>query len=122
MAGIGVYATGHVGPVTVIGEYIRALDDIEWADGNGGITNDDKIAAWNAEVGYSVTLAGRETIFAAGYQGTDNARNRFPESRYVGSVGVGIYTHTILTLEYCHNEFENDDKDDTVTAQLAILF
>ncbi len=86
VAGMGAHAIFTIGPVTLLAEYIAALDDIEWLDAEGVAINEDAISAWNAEAGYGFTLAGKEATVAVGYQGTDKAYNRLAETRYVGTL------------------------------------
>jgi hypothetical protein len=121
-AGVGAYAIVGVGPVTLIGEYVAALDDIEWIDGDGNLVNEDQIAAWNAEIGFTFAIGEKEATLAVAYQGTDNAQNRLPETRFLGVIGVGLFENTTLALEYLMDEFENDDEATALTAQLAIEF
>ncbi len=40
----------------------------------------------------------------------------------MGVVGIGVLEGTSLALEYLHDEYENDDEADVITAQLAIEF
>ena len=122
VGGMGAYAIVKFGPATLIGEYVTALDDIEWIDADGNSVDEDKISAWNIEAAYSFEVAGKGIDLALAYQGTDEAWNRLPEDRYVGSVGVGIFEYTTLALEYRHDDYENDDEEDAVTAQLAFEF
>ncbi|BBO89751.1 LbtU family siderophore porin [Desulfosarcina ovata] len=117
-AGLGAYAIVGIGPVTLIGEYITALDEIEWV----GEAPQDEISAWNLEVGYTFAIGEKEAVVAAALQGTDEAENAFPETRYMGSFSLGIFKATTLAFEYAHGEFENDDEEDAFTAQLAIEF
>ena len=122
VGGVGAYAIVGVGPLTLIGEYVTALDDIEWVDGGGNLTNADQIAAWNAEIGFGFAIGAKEATLAVAYQGTDNAQNILPETRYLGSFGVSIFENTSLALEYMMGEYENDDEETALTAQLAIEF
>lgn len=122
VGGLGAYAIVGFGPVTLIGEYIAALDDVEWIDSDGNRSNQDKIAAWNLEIGYAFAIGEKEATVAAALQGTDEAENMLPETRYLGSFGIGIFESTSLTVEYAHDEYENDDEEDAFTAQLAIEF
>ena len=116
-AGMGAYAIVGFGPLTFIGEYVTALDEIEWV----GVTQGE-ISAWNLELGYTFNIGEREAVVAAALQGTDEAYNRLPETRYLGTFGVEVFTSTSLGFEYAHSEFENDDEEDAFTIQLAIAF
>ncbi len=119
--GVAAHAIFSTGPVMLIGEYITALDEAEFMT-DAGRVEAEEIAAWNAEVACTFDLAGKEAIAAIGYQGSDNAGNLLPETRILGSIGIGIYAGTTLAFEYLHDEYENDDEADIVTAQLAVEF
>mgnify|MGYP000471044422 CR=1 FL=1 len=114
---------------TLIGEYISALDDFQQNkigfDGNGA-----RLSAWNAELGYSFDLQGRETTLAAAYQGTDEASDlELPQNRYMASISMGLFQNNVtLSLEYAYDQDYDQDKGgtdeeaQTVTAQLATGF
>ena len=121
VGGIALHGVFSFGPITLIGEYVGAMDDPELNDG-GTIVEGDKPSAWNAEVGYTFEMAGKETVVGLACQGTDNMENELPETRVMGAVAVGILENTTLALEYLHDEFESDDEADVITAQLAIEF
>ncbi len=104
-----------------VGEYVGAVEDMEYLL-NGVKTQGDAIAAWNVEFGYTFSVVDRATIVAAAYQGSDNAADMLAESRYIGTVAVAVAQYTTLALEYRHDEFDNDDEGDAVTAQLALEF
>ena len=123
--GINVHAILGFGPVIFIGEYTASLDDIElnYFDGTvDTVETLEKLNAWNLEVGYTFTVGEKEVVIALGCQGTDNMGDVLPETRILGSVGYGIFENTALALEYLHDEYENDDEADVITAQLAIEF
>ncbi|MCD6585752.1 MAG: LbtU family siderophore porin [Desulfobacteraceae bacterium] len=121
--GFGAHVIVNTGPVTFIGEYITMIDKPEFISDVPGIGfKGEKISAYNAEVAFTFDMAGKETTVGVGYQGTDDAGDFLPETRIIGSIGVGIFDSTTLALEYAHDEFENDDEVDIVTAQLAIEF
>jgi len=121
--GFGAHAIVNAGPFMLIGEYITALDEPEFvSDVPGAGTKSEEISAYNAEVAFTFDMAGKETTVGIAYQGTDDAGDFLPESRVMGAIGVGIFENTSLALEYLHDEFENDDEVDTVTAQLSIEF
>ncbi len=121
-SGLGGYAVLVAGPLNFIGEYIVALDDIEWSDAEGTSIKEDRISAWNLEAGYEFPIGERVVKIALAYQGTDDAWNRLPENRYMGLVGAEVFEYTSLALEYRHDEYENDDEEDALTLQLAIAF
>ncbi|MBC2715193.1 MAG: LbtU family siderophore porin [Desulfobacteraceae bacterium] len=122
VGGFGAHVTVNTGPVTLIGEYITMIDDPEFVSDAGVTAKGEKIAAYNAEVAFAFDLAGKEAAIGLAYQGTSDSGDFLPETRIVGAIGVGIFDSTTLALEYAHDEFENDDKADVITAQLAIEF
>lgn len=119
--GFGAHIVIDIANFTLIGEYIGALDDPEYLL-NGIKIKGDAIAAWNTEVCYTFDVAERETSVAIAYQGSDDAGDFIAESRYVAAASVAVIDYTTASLEYLHEKFENDDKSDIVTAQLAIEF
>lgn len=122
-AGLGVHAIVTTGPVLFIGEYITALDEPEFvSDTAGAGFTGEEIAAWNAEIGYFFEIAGKPANAGLAYQGTGKAGDFLPETRMMGTIGCEIFEATNLALEYFHDEYENDDEADVITAQLAIEF
>jgi hypothetical protein len=126
--GFGVHVGAGFGPVSFIGEYITALDNFSQTEidflGQGA-----EPSAWNAELAYTTELLSRETVFAIGWQQTDEAvAIGLPESRYLGSVGMEILPKTVLTLEYYYdNDYDTEDNGtgenaSVVTAKLAYEF
>ena len=124
VGGLGAHAIMSTGPFVFICEYITALDEAEFVNKEDGTVLDTvaEIAVWNAELGYSFDVAGKPATAALAYQGSDDAGDFLPETRLMGSIGVEIYEATSLALEYFHDEYENDDEADVVTAQLAVAF
>ncbi|HHD56274.1 MAG TPA: LbtU family siderophore porin, partial [Desulfobulbaceae bacterium] len=121
VGGIGAYAITHIGPVSLIGEYITALDDI------GEATNFQPMA-FTMETGYAFHIRGLESTVAIGYQGTDDMAGYLPENRFLGSFAVGIFPGTTLAVEYAHDKDYDkvdggtDESADTFTGQLAYEF
>ena len=122
VGGIALHCVFNFGPLTVIGEYVGAIDEPGWNYANGTTGEADKPSAWNAEVGYTFEMVGKETVVGLACQGTDNLEDELPETRVVGAVAVGILENTTLAFEYLHDEYESDDEADVITAQLAIEF
>ncbi len=121
VGGIGMYAIAHIGPVSLIGEYITALDDF-------GDQPDFQPMAFNIETGYTFDISGMESTVAVACQGTDDMVGNLPESRILASFGIGIFEGTTLAVEYAHDkdygtsEGGTDNSADTFTAQLAYEF
>ena len=148
--GVGFHGILAFGPFTFIGEYVTLLDEPEWnvtdivsgsmaALGLTPVMKGAEAETYNIEAAYTCELGGRETVFAVGYQGAEdleretvfavgyqgaeNLEEALPEKRYIGSVGIGLYDGTTLSVEYLHDEYEDDvRKTDMVTAQLVVEF
>ncbi|MBF0189629.1 MAG: LbtU family siderophore porin [Magnetococcales bacterium] len=113
VAGAGLHAQVGFSGITLIGEYITALDrfaptELTW-NGIGA-----KPSAWNLEAGYGFELMGKETTIAGAWQGSDEALGLgagagFPETRLKVGVSMGIFDHTTLAMEWMH------DKDYDIT-------
>ncbi len=134
----GVYAsrapgwTGSVvlrfGDVSLIGEYLSALDEFQPGEvpfGDGGA----EPSAWNVEAGYGFSLGGRDATFALAAQGTDQALAlELPESRYLASLSVDLADRVSGTLEWARDEDYDasaggtGNEADAVTAQVAVEF
>ncbi|MDY0191540.1 MAG: LbtU family siderophore porin [Desulfuromonas sp.] len=121
VGGFGAHVVAEMGGLNLIAEYVGAIDDIEYLV-DGVKVEEDAISSWNLEAGYTFELMGKDTTVAVAYQGTDNAGDFLPESRYMACVGAEIFAATSLAIEFAHDEYETDDEADIVTAQLAIEF
>lgn len=119
--GFGAYAIAAIGSVSLIGEYITALDDFGDEDNNQPM-------AFNIEAGYTFGISSIESTIAVAYQRTDDMAGHLPESRILGSFGIGIFEGTTLSFEYAHDEDYDqaeggtDESTDAFTAQLAYEF
>lgn len=126
--GFAAHAFFNVGPFGLIGEYVTALDEFEPAE----IAFDNDGAEPEAlvfETTYTMELFNRETVFALGYQTTDEAMDLgLPEVRYLGAVSFALFDHTTLAFEYLHDEDYDRDEGGTgedgnaATMQLAVEF
>ena len=126
--GLAVHAAFSLGPFRLIGEYVTALDEFDVAeidfDGQGA-----EPEAMIFEVNYTTQLFSRETVFALGYQTTDEALALgLPEKRYLGAVNICLFDHTLLAFEYLHDEDYDENKGGTgkdghaATVQLAVEY
>ena len=119
--GIGGYLNLNLGPVSLFGEYITALDEfsVEHIDFKG---SGAQPTAWNLEVGYTMTL-GYKTIFGFSYQGTEEALGlELAKTRLLGLVSVGLNDNTSLSFEYAVSEdYAENDGGSGEDAQSAIL-
>ncbi len=116
------------GPIGLRAAYLTALDDFTAAElafnGQGA-----KPGAWHLEGTYTVEFMGKETVFAATVQGTEQALALgLPEYRYGGAVTVGIIDHVAVTGEYLHDEDYDignggtGNDGHTATVKLAVDF
>jgi hypothetical protein len=135
VGGLGMHAAVEAGAFNIIGEYILALDDPEYVVDNS-VEERDAIEVWNFEVGYAFTLFNKAALVGVAYQGSNNGDSFMPEGyasadedldfipqdRYMFTIGAEILPYTSLALEYLHDEYEDDDSADIVTAQLALEF
>jgi len=100
-------------------EYLGALDEFE----AGELLFDDgkefQPETWNFELAYAAT---DRLEVAVKYEGGDDLGDFLPEDQYGAAVSYGLFENTSLSLEYLHGEFENDDKRDLITTQLAVEF
>ncbi|MBC2716426.1 MAG: LbtU family siderophore porin [Desulfobacteraceae bacterium] len=106
--------------VYCVAECVCALDKFNAGELNFGPDNESlRPFAWNFEIAY-VTPA--DIGFGAKYEGSNDCNDFLPERRYGGIVFCSPYENTYLGLEYLYQEFDNDDKNEVVTAQLAFEF
>jgi hypothetical protein len=126
--GWAVHAVFDIGPFRLIGEYVTALDEFDPTEIGFGNTGAEP-EALSFEADYTTELFNRETVFALGYQGTDESLQLgLPEERYLGAVSVGIFSHTTLAFEYRHDEDYEESEGGTgedanaATVQLAVEF
>ncbi|OAD19294.1 hypothetical protein THIOM_005082 [Candidatus Thiomargarita nelsonii] len=108
--GLGAHFFFNIGPVSLIGEYVTALDgfNVDHFAFNG---KGAEPKAWNAEVGYSFEIATKETTLALGYQGTEEmVAMELPETRVLAGLSVGIYENTTFSFEYARDE-DYDESD-----------
>lgn len=116
------------GDVTLIGEYLTALDGFE----GDGIEFGDAGAepsAWTVEIAYGFDLGGRDATAAVGYQGTSEATAlELPENRSLVGLSVEMAEGVALSTEWKRDEDYGEAEGgtgksaDTVTVQLAAEF
>ncbi len=117
VGGIAAFVTATLNERwTLIAEYLGALDEFK-----AGELADENLEpkTWNFELGYAVTDA---LTVAAKYEGGDDLGELLPDEQYGVMASYGLFENTTLALEYLHGEFENRDKQDVITAQLAFEF
>ena len=97
---------------TVEAEYLGALDAYKE-------NPNFKPQSWNFEFAFTPI----EVLeLAIRYGGSDKTLNFLPDTQYGGCISYGLFENTSLALEYMYGEFENDDKEHSVTAQLAVEY
>lgn len=123
------------GDVTLIGEYLTALDGFE-GDGIEFGAAGAEPAAWTVEIAYGFDLGGRDATAAVGYQGTSEAGAGgdpdppldLPERRALVGLsvemaeGVGLSAEWKRDEDYGEAEGGTGKNADTVTVQLAAEF
>ncbi len=121
---VGKYVAGYsaflslsiIDKIAIELEYVAAADD--FAD-TPELGTDFEPSAWNAEVALAVM---DDLEIAVRYGGSRDTLNMLPDTQYGVVVAYGLFENTSLALEFIHNQFENDDQADIVTAQLAVEF
>lgn len=121
------------GDVTLIGEYLTALDGFE-GDGIEFGAAGAEPSAWTVEAAYGFDLGGRDATAAVGYQGTSEAGGdpdgslALPERRALVGLsvemaeGVGLSAEWKRDEDYGEAEGGTGKNADTVTVQLAAEF
>ncbi len=118
VGGLGLFlSASYLEKFFVEVEYLGALDSFE-ADElsfDGGKKFEPK--AWNVEFAF---VPFKDLKLAIKYEGGDDLGDFLPESQYGGAITYSLFENTSLAVEYLHGEFENDDKRDLLTTQIAI--
>lgn len=108
----------EAGPLTLIGEYLDVRDG--FAD-----ASNQAPSVFNVEGGFGFEVSGHPANLALGYQASDKAEDAnwgLPEKRIIGAFTVELFERTQLGIEYRQDESYAGEKDDTLTAQLAVGF
>ena len=116
------------GDVTLIGEYLAALDGFGGDGLEFGGTGAEP-SAWTVEAAYGFDLGGRDATAAASYQGTGEASGLdLPERRLLVGLsvemaeGLGLSAEWKSDEDYGEAEGGTGKSADTVTVQLAAEF
>lgn len=118
VSGIAVHTTFGVGGLTIIGEYITALDDVDGSEPS----------AWQVEGCYTIHIADHGVLLGLAYSESEDLGGILPESRFAALVEVKLLEEVGLTLEYVHDEDYDDNNGgtdssaDSFTTQLAYKF
>ncbi len=114
LPGMTAGAVLGVGGISLIGEYVRAMDE---QDGS-------QPAAWMVEAGYEFELLGKGAGAAVSYSRTQEAADLdLAEARVIMGVSVELMEGVGVSLEWQQDEaYDTDDQDTTVTGVLALEF
>lgn len=128
VAGISASAMLTIGSVSVLGEYLGAMDTFGAdyvAFGDYGA----KPSAWTVEAAYGFDLAGKEATLAASYQTTDEALAlELPKKRYLVGLSAEVMDGLSLGFEWARDtdygadEGGSGENTDNFTVQLAAEF
>ncbi len=128
VAGISASAMLTIGSISVLGEYLGAMDTFGAdyvAFGDYGA----KPSAWMVEVAYGFELAGKEATLAASYQTTDEALAlELPKKRMLIGLssevmdGLSLGVEWARDTDYGADEGGSGEHTDNFTVQLAAEF
>ncbi len=128
VAGISASAMLTIGSVSVLGEFLGAMDTFGAdyvAFGDYGA----KPSAWMLEVAYGFELAGKEAMLAASYQTTDEALAlELPKKRMLIGLSTEVMDGLSLGFEWARDtdygadEGGSGEHTDNFTVQLAAEF
>jgi hypothetical protein len=96
---VAAHADIRRGPFIVIGEYVGAVEDPAFTDGE-----EKAPGAWNVELGYDLSVMNKTTRMGLAWQGTNHTPGFLPERRYLGTVSMDLTDSAALMLEYAHDE------------------
>lgn len=119
VGGLSVMGSASWKMLALQAEYITALDEFE--EGELDYAGDHKAKPWALNVELAVT-PWDEWTFAAKYGKAGDVFEEFPETRWGAVASWEFLPDTMLSLEYLHGDYTNDDSSDTITSQLAIAF
>ena len=126
-AGISDYVGGFSGHISAsfkdsifcVAEYVGAVNDFEDGELQFEDVNIKQPKSWNVEIAY---ITPSDIGFGIQYEGTDDCGKFLPETSYGGVVFCHPFENAYLGVEYLYQEYENNDKNEVVTAQLAYEF
>ena len=126
--GVAAYGGATFGPVSIFAEYVSALDSFT-AEELAFVDSGAQPAALNVEAAFTLPLLDHETVFAAGYQWSEEAvALDLPEQRVLASAGVTLVEGLRVIGEYYHDwdysldDGGSDETADGVTLRLAYVF
>ncbi len=103
--GVRIHAIANMEPFSLIAEYISALDPFAAYELTQVTDKTLKPRAYNIELAYNFTLAGKEATFALGYQGSkdmyfDLATTDLFEKAWLASLAFNLNENTSLSMEW----------------------
>ncbi len=113
----------NVDTLTIIGEYMAAVDDIEVLG-----AGDVRPRAIQLELDFAVDLNGKDYTFGFALQESDEAVGFVPESRLSLGGSTAVYENVSMAVEFWHDEdYRRSDggtgkKSNNVVMQLAAQF
>lgn len=126
VAGASAFVSASLGAFGFEGGILAALDHFDAAlvglDTNGDGTPDTDLTGerplvWNVEVSWMPT---NTLQLAIRYEKASDFQDDV--TRYGVAGSYGIFTNTVIALEYLHRDSKNDPNSDTATVQLAFEF
>lgn len=118
--GASAFLSATLGSFTLEGEYLTAIERFDDAVvAVGADLTGSKPRAWNLELAFSPE---EQWLVALRAEGADDFQDDL--TRYGAVASYGIFTNTVVALEYLLGDQEgaNEDRSHTVTAQLAFEF
>jgi len=116
-AGMSLHGAASFGSITVVAEFMTALNDFDGADVDGNVLIGITPSAMHIELAYNV---GRWT-YATAYQMTDEAIF-FPESRLSIGGSTEISKSTGLAIELWNDEDYAGENATSLVAQVSAIF
>ncbi len=125
--GAVVYSLVEYGPLTLIAEYVAALEHIEVIDEDEAVDL-GRSEAWNTEISYSLEIRNIEVIAALTYGQSDSLGDLLPKKRLGGGLTVFPFPYLKLAVEYLREYDYSVSKGgtgndaDIVTFQLGVQY
>lgn len=119
VGGLSFMASASWKMLALQAEYITALD--EFKEGELEYAGEHKAKPWALNVELAV-MPWDQWTFAVKYGKAADVFEEFPETRWGAVASWEFLPDTVLSLEYLHGDYTNDDSSDTITSQLAIAF
>lgn len=123
---ISISGSLNLDAVTIIGEYLFAVDDVTWTDGFLNYSKD--LAAIQIEVDFAAKLGEKDYTIGFAIQETDEAGGLLPEQRISLGASTEIYENVGLGLEFWRDtdysvaKGGTDEKSNNIVVQLAAEF